>query len=299
MDLRLLHYFVAAAELEHIGKAAERLHVSQSPLSRQIRQLETELHLELFVRERQRVRLTESGKWLLGHARKLLAYADKICDEAAQRALGRTGTLSIAFVSGAMWSGLLPKLLRRFQLDFPDVHIELRNLRSTSQLEAVASGRLDIGFVSAPTGNSSIEETFVAEEPYMLVVPGLHPLARKRTILPRHLEGAQWILLSRSAGPSRHAHFLAACANAGFAPKMVREVSEPNAFLGLVESGLGVGLLQSSARNYAPRSVRFRAVPWISIKSRTYMIRPVHGRQPLADRFAAYAPKHEVSVSTR
>ncbi|HEX4227041.1 MAG TPA: LysR family transcriptional regulator [Bryobacteraceae bacterium] len=291
MDLRLLQYFVAAAELEHIGKAAERLHISQSPLSRQIRQLEKELHLELFVRERQRVRLTEPGRWLLGHARKLLAYADKIRDEAGQKALGKMGTVSISFVSGALWSGILPKPLRRFQTEFPNANVELRNLRSAQQFEAISSGRIDIGFVSNPAIGNDVEQICVAEEPYLLVVPGAHPLSRKRTIRPSDLDGASWVLLSRSTAPERYAEFLAACANAGFVPRMVQAVSEPNTLLGLVESGLGVGLVQSSARNYAPRSVKFRALPWISLKSRTYMVRPSHGRQPLADCFAAFVPK--------
>lgn len=285
---------MAAAELEHIGKAAERLHISQSPLSRQIRQLEEELHLELFERERQRVRLTESGKWLLGHARQLLAYADRIRDEAEQRAQGQSGTLSISFVSGAMWSGLLPKLLRRFQAEFPDARIELSNLRSTPQMEAIASGRIDIGFVSVPANSDAIETTCLAEEPMALVVPASHPLGRKRTIMPHDLDGVRWILLSYSTSTNWHAQFMAACANAGFTPKVIQAVSEPNTLLSLVGSELGVGLIQSSARNYAPRAVRFRALPWIPLKSRIYMIRPTNGSQSLARRFAAYVSKTNV-----
>ncbi|HEX4809296.1 MAG TPA: LysR family transcriptional regulator [Bryobacteraceae bacterium] len=288
MDLRLLQYFATAAELEHIGKAAERLHVSQSPLSRQIRQLEKELHLELFVRERQRIRLTESGRWLLSHAQKLLAYAEKVRDEAAQRALGKTGTLCITFVSGAMWSGILPRLLRRFQAEFPNATIELRNLRSTLQMEAVAAGRVDIGFVSRLPNTSALEATRVSEEPFMLVVPSAHPLSRKRAIGPCDLDGVRWILLSHSAGPERHTQFLAACASAGFMPHVIQQVTEPATLLGLVRSGFGIGLLPRSARECAPRSLKFRALPWLSLKSRTYMIRPASGRQPLADSFAAF-----------
>lgn len=290
MDLRLLQYFVTTAELEHIGKAAERLHVSQSPLSRQIRQLEKELHLELFARERQRIRLTESGKWLLGHAQQLLAYAEKVRRDAGQRALGKTGTLSVTFVSGAMWSGILPKYLHRFQAEFPDATVELRNLRSALQIEAVAAGRVDIGFVSRLPANSTLDARCVSEEPFMLVVPGAHRLSRKRTIARHDLDGVRWILLSHSAGPERHTQFLAACANAGFVPHVVQQVTEPATLLGLVRSGYGVGLLQKSARDCAPRSLKFRALPWLSVKSRTYMIRPMTGRQPLADSFAALIP---------
>ena len=291
MDLRLLQYFVATAELEHIGHAAERLHISQSPLSRQIRQLENELGLELFLRERQRIRLTESGKWLLGQARKLLAQADKIREEAAQRSLGKIGTLSVAFVSGAIWNGVLPKLLRRFHAEYPDARLELHNMRSTLQMEAVESGRVDLGFVSMPSVSSDIENTCVSEEPFLLAVPATHRLACKRTITPGDLDGVKWILLSHSIAPERRARFLAACARAGFAPEVVHHVREPNTLLGLVESGIGVGLLAAGARNRASQSVRFHTLPWLPLKSRTYMIRPRRGRQPIADSFATYVPK--------
>ncbi len=291
MDLRLLQYFATVAELEHIGKAAARLHISQSPLSRQIRQLERELQLELFVRERQRIRLTESGKWLLGHAQKLLAHAERIRDEAEQRALGKTGTLSVAFVSGALWSGILTKLARRFQADCPDATLELRSMRSTAQVEAVESGSVDLGFVGRPAASSAIESVLISEEPLLLVVPGGHPLARKRTIRPCDLDDARWILLGHSVSLETRARFLAECAKVGFAPQVVQEVTEPNTLLGLVEGGFGVGVIGSSSRSCAPRSVKFRALPWLPLKSRLYMIRPTQGRQPLAERFAAYLPK--------
>lgn len=290
MDLRLLEYFVAVAELEHVGKAAERLHISQSPLSRQIRQLEKELQLELFVRERQRIRLTESGRWLLNQTRGLLAHVDKVRNEAEQRSRGQIGTLSVGFTSAAMWSGMLPKLLRRFQSKFPDATVELHNMRSSMQLEAARSGGIDVGFVSASSTTSDIEIRCVSEEPSMLVVPDAHPLARKHRISPRDLHGIPWILLSESFSPQKHDRFIAACENAGFMPQVVQKVSEPLTLLALVEGGLGVGLIRSSARNYAPGSLAFQILPWFSFKSRTYMIRPTDGRQPLAEAFAAYVP---------
>lgn len=288
MNLRLLHYFVTVAELEHIGKAAKRLHISQSPLSRQIRQLEQELQLQLFVRERQRIWLTQSGKWLLGHAQRLLEHADKIRMEAEQRALGKTGTLSIGFVSTAIWNGILPTLLRRFRTDFPNATLELRSMRSTLQMEAVESGRIDLGFVNTPPPEPNVESVCVSEESLMLVVPGTHPLARKRSIKPRDLNGARWILLGHSTSLDRRTKFLAACAETGFVPEIVQEVTEPNTLLGFVESGFGIGVAGSSTQSYAPSSIKFHALPWLPIKSRLYMIRPLAGRQPLAEHFASY-----------
>lgn len=124
----------------------------------------------------------------------------------------------------------------------------------------------------------------------MLVIPDTHPLAKKRRIGPLELHGVRWILLSDSFSPEKHDRFFAACAMTGFMPKVVQRVSEPFTLLALVEGGLGVGLIRNSARNYAPRSLIFRVLPWFSFKSQTYMVRPTIGRQPLADAFAAYLP---------
>jgi DNA-binding transcriptional LysR family regulator len=236
LDLRLLEYFVAVAELEHVGKAAERLHISQSPLSRQ---LENMLQLELFVRERQRVRLTESGRWLLNQAHGLLAHAGKVRDEAQQRSRGQLGTVSIAFTSAAMWSGILPKVLKRFQSEFPNATVDLQNMRSMAQLEAVRASRIDIGFTSNSAVSSDIETSCVAEETSMLVIPDTHPLAKKRRIGPLELDGVRWILLSDFFSREKHDRFFAACANAGFMPQVVQRVSEPFTLLALVEAGLG------------------------------------------------------------
>jgi DNA-binding transcriptional LysR family regulator len=295
LDLRLLQYFVAVAELEHVGKAAERLHISQSPLSRQIRQLEKELNLELFFREKQRIRLTESGRWLLDQAQGLLAHSDKVREEAVRRSRGQMGTLSVAFTSAVMWSGILPKLVRRFQTAFPNARVELHNMRSALQVDAVRSGRADIGFVSTLQTGSDIEVRCVSEEPSLLVIPGSHSLSRKRRIAPQDLDGIRWILLSESLSPQKYDRFFTACAAAGFTPQIVQSVAEPMTLLALVESGLGVGLIRSSARNYAPRSLTFQTLPWFCFKSRTYMIRPIARRQRLAEAFAAHVPEINVS----
>jgi len=98
-------------------------------------------------------------------------------------------------------------------------------------------------------------------------------------------------LLGDSISAERRARLLTGCAEAGFTPQIIQEVSEPNTLLGLVESGFGVGVIGSSSRTCAPRSVKFRALPWLPLKSRIYMIRPKQGRQPLAERFAAHLPE--------
>jgi len=116
IELRLLRYFVAVAEAGHVGRAAERLHISQSPLSRQIRQLEDQLGLVLFDRERRRFRITKTGRWFLEEARDLLSHADRLARDVDRYGRGETGRVSIGFVQSAMWSSVLPVALRRFQV---------------------------------------------------------------------------------------------------------------------------------------------------------------------------------------
>src|SRR5580704_6279279 len=125
-ELRLLRYFVAVAETEHVGKAAARLHISQSPLSRQIRQLEDLLGIQLFERERQRIKLTTAGRWLLGPARDLLARADLLVRDAHEARDGESGRIAIGFVSAALSTGVLPVALRRLRRERPKVQIALR-----------------------------------------------------------------------------------------------------------------------------------------------------------------------------
>jgi DNA-binding transcriptional LysR family regulator len=234
----------------------------------------------------------------LNQAQALLAQFSKVREEAQQRSRGQLGTLSVVFSSAAMWSGLLPRLLQRFQNEFPNATMELQSMRSALQREAVRSGRADIGFVAtAPAATSrDIETTCVSEEPTLLVIPNSHPLSRKRRITPRDLDGVRWILLSESLSREQQDHFFAACARAGFQPQVAQRVTEPLALLALVASGLGLGLIRGSARNFAPRSLNFVALPWLTFKSRTYMIRPAAGRQPLAEAFAAYVPEIKVSI---
>ena len=222
MELRLLEYFVAVAELEHVGRAAQRLHVSQSPLSRQIRRLEKELDLQLFVRSRQRIYLTESGRWLLQRAQVLLGQFEKIRKESEQRARGETGTLAIAFTSAAIWSGVLPHLLKKLQKSHPAARFSLQQMRSSLQVEALKAGRIDIGFVSTLPNEEGIECKCVAEENSLLVMPGSHPLAKRRPIRPEDLDGLKWIFLSEAISLEKQHQFCAACARLVSFPRLFK-----------------------------------------------------------------------------
>ena len=139
MELRHLRYFVAVAEELHFHRAATRLHISQAPLSQQIRALERELGVALLARNRRRVALTAAGEGFLEDARAILASVERATERARAIARGSQGTLSIGFVGSAMFSPTLPTMLRAFRAEHPDVELVLRELQTMAQLTALAA----------------------------------------------------------------------------------------------------------------------------------------------------------------
>jgi DNA-binding transcriptional LysR family regulator len=273
LDLRLVRSFVAVAETEHVGRAAERLHISQSPLSRQIQQLEEELGLRLFERERRRVRLTDAGQWLLGEARDLLARADRVEADAGRLVRGEGGALTIGFVKAAMWNQVLPATLRAFKRSRPAVQVQLRALKSDAQLEALARGTLDVGLVHR-TPDPRMPSARLLDEPFVLAIPARHPLLDLPAIRPRDLRGEAWIGLSRTVHPALYAWVVDACRRAGFVPDVQYETNDRATVLGLVEAGLGIALLPASARRVAASGVVLRELPWLTLVIATHIVHP-------------------------
>jgi DNA-binding transcriptional LysR family regulator len=272
LELRLLRYFVAVAETEHVGRAAVRLHISQSPLSRQIRQLETQLGLELFQRIGRRLELSEAGRRLLAPARDLLARADAFEREAsdAGRAPPR---LSVGFVVTALTTGVLSAALRRLRARHPELQIDLRNANSESQLALLRAGELDVALVQALPAARELRSQLVLEQPYQLAVPRSAPFAR-RALTPALLGAQSWIAIATSE-PARE-RWLAACAAAGFVPHVVIEVADYASALALVDAGMGVALVPASERARAPAHVVFRALDWFHTSARLWVVTRVH-----------------------
>jgi DNA-binding transcriptional LysR family regulator len=272
------------AETEHVGRAAERLHVSQSPLSRQIQKLEAELGLRLFDRVRRRVRLTPAGRWLLRESRALLAQADQLVRAADRVARGEVGSLAIGFVRTAMWTRVLPTALRRFGRRHPDVHVALRPMPSAQQLAALRAGEIDLGIAHASARGDGVAAARLLTDPFVLAVPRGHPLSRRKRIRPADLDGHSWVALERALHTRLSDGLLAACAAAGVFPSIRYEAAEPVTLLALVEAGVGVALIQRSAARTAPRGIAFRELPWLDFALTTYVLRRVEGVAPLAAR---------------
>jgi len=269
LDLRQLHYFVAVAEEEHVGRAAERLFISQSPLSRQIAQLEEKLGLTLFERSQQRIRLTSDGRTFLSEARSLLTHATRLESLARRLGKGDEGGLCIGYLENAIHAGVLPDALRALRAARPQVHIALYNYHSAQQLEGLRQRSLDIAFVcEAPAPDDpDLACSLVLDDPMLLAVPEGHRLAGAASVTPADLDGERWISVVNRASALSHDDFIAACARAGFTPHVTLEAAEPQAALGLVAAGLGLSMIQHSLRYQAPRGVVLHALPWFACRT--------------------------------
>ncbi|MCO4863295.1 LysR family transcriptional regulator [Cupriavidus sp. WGlv3] len=269
LDIRQLHYFVAVAEEEHVGRGAERLHISQSPLSRQIAQLEEKLGLVLFERSQQRIRLTRDGRTFLAETRAFLTHGTRL--ESLARRLGRgdEGGLCIGYLEYAMHSGILPNALRELRQDRPAVHIALYNQQSATQLEGLRQRSLDIALVCDPPlpDDPDLEAAQVLNDPMLLALPEGHPLAGAEPLTPADLAAQKWIGVMHQETALRHDAFIAACARAGFTPAITMEATEPLAALGLVAAGLGVTTIQRSLRHQAPAGVVLHELSWLDYRT--------------------------------
>lgn len=256
LDLQQLRYFVAVAETENVGRAAELLHISQSPLSRQVQQLEDRLGLVLFARERKRLRLTAAGREFLDEARALLAHAERVRQRASDAGRGHAGTLVVGYVAGAVHAGVLGAALRHFRAAVPGARLQLRSLRSHEQFDALQRGELDLGYTyAAPERGSGLASCPVAEEPFLLAVPAGHPLANASAY---DLTGIALVGPLSLAGREE---LMQACAAQGWSPDLRYEAADPAAALGLVEAGVGVALVQASLARTAPAGVALRPLP--------------------------------------
>lgn len=181
MDIRQLKYFIAVAEEQHVGRAAERLHISQPPLTRQIHALEEELGVLLFTRTQWGVRLTEAGEYLLNHARDIKSHVDLVKEHAKQAGRGKVGRIDVGVYGSAMLN-IIPEILNRFTAENPAVKVELHTLNKGRQIEALHRGQILLAFERYLPESKGLIIERVYSEPLCVAINARNPLAQRKRI---------------------------------------------------------------------------------------------------------------------
>lgn len=268
--MRQLRYFVAVAEERSFGRAARRLHMSQPPLSTQIKGLEQELSVKLFDRSTRKVELTDSGRAFLARAREILDAVEEAKIEARGAELGVRGRLEIGFVSSATLS-LLPPALRLFRERFGGVELDLRELASVEQLEALYEGEIRIGLVRLPMQAPGVRLESVLAEPLVVALPVGHPLEARETIPLEEVAGLPLIFFQRRLEPGSHEQIVELLGRVGALPKVAQYAVHLQTVIGLVASGIGIAILAESARRLHREGVVYRpldtpdATSWLGL----------------------------------
>ncbi len=259
IDIRQMRYFVVLAETLHFGRAAERLHLSQPPLSRQIAALEKELGVRLLERGSRHARLTQAGRRFLEDARAVLASFDQACRNARRAAAGELGELSFGFMMHAAHT-VLPGLARRYMASHPDVRVELREVVPGSLIDAVLAGRFDAGIMFSPGPIRGLQTRPVHREQLCLAVHAGHPLASRALVCARDLRGEPLIAAPAEVAPTLHEAIAGYCRSGGLEPAIRLEAQLQQTIVSLVAEGLGIALVPQCLGKLGIADVAFRTL---------------------------------------
>ena len=248
MDLRQIRYFVAVAEARSFTKAAEKLHIAQPPLSRQIQQLEDELGVQLLRRDSRPLQVTEAGRVLYEQALQVLHRVEQMKQATIQVGRGEGRRLSIGFVASTLY-GELPMLTQKLREAYPDVDVQLLELTTMQQIAALKSGRIDIGFGRLRINDRSVSRVILREERLVIAVPPGHRLAREAGPVPlAAISGEPLIVYPNEPRPSFADQVLNLIHDHGIQPAQVYEMRELQAALGLVAAEVGVCIVPFAAQ---------------------------------------------------
>ena len=273
MELRHLRYFVAVAEELHFLRAAQRLHIEQSPLSRAIKDLEADIGVKLLERTTRSTRLTPAGEVFLMEARQVLSAIAQARASARGAATGRKGRLRIAFAEGIA-QPRLSDLIAEYRKEAAEVEVKVTEMPLQQQVSALHAGSLDAGFAFAPVNNNGIQTDPVWVDPVMAILPSRHPLAIKHQIALKEIAVQRLVLCGGDAGLDRNIQLQALLSGTGDLPNVVGHAENHQVQLTLVGAGYGIGLVPAA---YAK-----------TIQRPDILVRPIASPPPLIKTFLVY-----------
>ncbi len=261
IELRHLRYFIAVAEELHFGRAAQRLNISQPPLSQQIQLLEQQIGARLLARTNRSVTLTAAGEQFLQDARQILQNVSQAADKATRLHHGVAGELRVGFTSSAPFITRVSDALFTFRQRYPQVHLLVQEINTRQQLEPLSDGRLDLGVMRNTQLPDNLDHQLLLREPLCALVHRAHPLAQQQSISLQALANEPFVFFDPQVGTALYSDILALLQRHNIQPWINQEVGEAMTILGLVATGLGVSILPASFQR-----VRLAEVVWLPLE---------------------------------
>ncbi len=260
MNIQQIQYFLALADELHFWKTSEKVFITQSALSRQIKSLEQELGFQLFERDKRNVQLTGAGEFLRAEFTKILTDFESVTRHAKQIAEGEIGTIRIGHPASITFS-VLPKILSELAQKHPNIIAQMFEVDSVDIDTSLLAHRIDLAFNRELPKAKELSSKLLMTENFALVVPANHPINQAKKVNLSELKD-EWFVLPSLAGKSEHAAQLRAIfAEADFSPKVHFESDFGATLLGLVAKGLGISVMPFSYSHYLPEEVRFIKIP--------------------------------------
>ncbi len=293
LDLRVLASFLVLADELNFTRAAVRLHMTQPPLSLQIKQLEAELGVVLFQRSKRRVVLTPAGIAFRAEAEKMFAQEERARDVVRRAGMGEQDAhLAIGFTPITAL-GLMPALLRRFSAAVPRVRYSLKEMNSLSQCTALLHGELDIGFVRPPVIEQGLSARLLFSEPHVLAVPVGHALAQQPTVHVRELHGQPLTMFERRTGRYAHDLFMSWLSQSGVEPAQLHDAVQHHAMMTLVSAGVGLAVVPASSACQPINGVVFKRLAGLPVPHiELWVATRKDDRHPMVAQFQALAHDH-------
>lgn len=262
MNLKQLRYFVVLADELHFRRAAERLNITQAPLSVAIQNLERELGGQLFHRTQRRVSLTAVGSAFRDHAQTLLTRFDRSLEDIRDMVSGQSGQLRIGFTGAASLLPFFPRMICTFRTRYPDVQVTLDDRSSAEQVAALRNREIDVGILRSHAVHQPGDLCFtkLLRDPLVVAMRFDGPLARRAALTIDDLRDQPLIFYPARSGIGLYEHLLRLCAKRGFAPRVVQEAQEPATIVGLAATGLGIAVVPSELQCIAAPNLIFRVL---------------------------------------
>ena len=256
MKLHYLRYFVVLAEELHFGKAADRLAITQPPLSGAIKALEEEIGVRLFDRSSKHVSLTSAGTAFLAEVQHVMRRIERAEGVARAVAGGVRGVLEVG-VTGSLFYREVPRIMGHFRTAFPEIEATLLEMASAEQLDALLHGQIQAGFLNAAAVPPQLRFLRLADDPFVACLPVRHKLAKAKSVTLETLANEEFVMFSRAVAPANHDNVIAVFSRAGVHPRTVHAARQWLTIIAMVANGLGVSIVPRSLARTEVRGVAF------------------------------------------